>query len=96
MDAIEIRRKLISGRKVRLPSEYQEVTWIRGMQCNIDLGYIPKVSPKAIITMEILADADRDIMGFPVNQYPSFIIDATLGNQNRWYNRYGGTNAYSL
>lgn len=80
-----------------LPKEYQQVEWVNGASCNIDLDYIPTIEPKVITQMAITAGGDRDVMGFPSNTSPSFIIDVYVRGSplvTTWYNRYGGTSSY--
>lgn len=99
MGMIERKKRLLMIRKSRIPFEYQEVEWVLGNNCRIDLNYVPKVSPKAIAKMAINALGDRDVMGFPDNTYPSFIINPSCSNNFQtaiWFNRYGSTSAYSF
>ena len=84
-----------------LPSEYQAVEWILGIDCDIDLLYVPTVNPKAVSKFAITAAGDRDVMGFTQNTAPSFIVDCYLnGNMpalnNVWYNRFYSTFSYSF
>lgn len=80
---------------VRIPSEYQEVEWIQGSECRIDLEYAPYISPVAVMTFSIEDGQDRDIMGFQNNTQPSFIIDYSWSKTSggKWFNRYFTTNA---
>lgn len=87
------RRRAIAKKKSLLPLEYQQVTWINGSSCIINLEYVPKENPTAIIEMELTEQGDRDIMGFNENLYPSFIINPS---SYTWYNRYGSTSATNL
>lgn len=101
MDLMVRRRQLMGMQnKSRLPPAYQEVEWITGMGCNIDLEYVPVIKPRAVVRMAIgNGNGDRDVMGFPKNVSPSFIINVYVrGNaaDTTWYNRYGGTSSYSL
>ena len=99
MDVMQLRRNLLMQQTSRLPSAYQEVEWINGNSCDIDLNYVPKVNPKAVTRFAVSASGDRDAMGFKTNTYPSFIIDVYVRGTETvtsWFNRFGSTSAYSF
>ena len=82
-----------------LPSEYQRVEWVNGVGCNIDLNYVPTVEPRVVSSLAITSTNDKDLMGFPSNTYPSFIVDVYIRGSDlatSWYNRYGATSRYSF
>ena len=94
------RRELLVQNKSRLPPAYQEVEWVKGSECDIDLQYVPVIKPKAKTRMAFNSgNGDRDEMGFPNNTEPSFIINCYVRGNNAdttWYNRYGRTSSYSM
>lgn len=98
MDVMALRRELMMQKKDLLPAEYQKVEWVNGNSCNIDLNYVPHIEPKVVTLMAITSVGDRDVMGFPLNGTPSFIINPYIDNGfgTKWYNRYGSTTAYNF
>ncbi|MCR4886647.1 MAG: hypothetical protein K5919_07010 [Clostridiales bacterium] len=94
MDLMAVRRSLLIQESSLLPGEYQKVEYVYGSLVRINTGYVPVVSPKAVITFMIRDRNDRDILGFTENKFPSFIVDPAPGDST-WYNRYGSTSRYS-